>query len=70
MTIQDLLDSSISIQGGVTIKLWSDDEERHKTLYNSEDFKQYEVPSSIKNWSISCMYTDSDDKGYIVIEVE
>ena len=70
MTIQDLLDSGIDIQGSVIIKRWLDEVECYETIYSSNDFKQYEIPGNVKNWSITYMYTDVDNQGYMVIEVE
>ncbi len=70
MTIQDLLDSGIDIQGGVIIKRWLDEMERYETLYNDDNFELSKPNSHISNLVITYMYSDSSMHGFMVIEVE
>lgn len=70
MTIQDLLDSGIVIQGGVIIKRWLDEVERYETLYNDDNFDLNKPDSDISNLVVTYMYADSRMHRCMVIEVE
>ena len=70
MTIQDLLDSGIDIQGKVIIKRWIDEAEHYETLYSGDNFELDRPNSHITNLTITYMYADSNNCGCMTIEVE
>ena len=78
MTIRDLLDQGITIQGAYQIMRWDDEEDAYEVLETGEDFEVELVYSRKKSKSldreIKYMYTDflqyPEIKSRIVIEVE
>lgn len=68
MTIRELIDNGIEIQGKVVIKGLNNDTEVYETLHDTIDFKFHIVPNKRLDMTVEYMYCDSD--GYMNIEVK
>jgi len=71
MTLFDLIESGVVIQGAVTIKQWLKDAEVYKTLYSTTSFQNYNVDDKIMNMQINYIYSESEyNVGWTIIEME
>lgn len=69
MSIRQLLDYGIEIQGTYRIKIWSDKEEEYIELADGKDFEieHYKLKEEYKNATITYMYCANNE---LVIEIE
>lgn len=70
MTIRQLLDSGIEIEGNVTIKKWIDKTETYRTLHSTTLFEQRHF-GEFMDMEIKYMYSvEENEQGWLIIEVE
>lgn len=70
MTIRQLLDSGIEIEGNVTIKKWIDKTETYRTLHSTTIFEKRHF-GEFMDMEIKYMYSvEENGQGWLIIEVE
>lgn len=73
MTIQDMLDQGITIQGAYEIRQWQGDDCETLSVGSEFEMEQYDIDDDVLNNEITYIYsipTPSGYSSYLVIEVK
>lgn len=66
MTIRDMLEQGVIIQGSVCVKLWSEEHERQTVLLKSDDFECLNMKHGFLDMQLNYIYCEN---GELIIEV-
>lgn len=73
MTIRDLIEQGIEIQGVYKIQKWNDKKERTELLEEGEDFRYSEHNEEVLDMELKYIYStpiEGTIKAYTILEVE